>query len=250
MSFEEYKKEFINYLQKEKELIERDILLHQSLSDDEKVELGYLVKDCKIIETLGNEYTLKVCDNNSKLRAGDKVILKGGLSIVNATIIENFFDLITLSANVKLSVTQSYDIHVTEAYVNSIFIQLYDKLSEVSFGSYFFKTLFLGETPIKERKALAFDNKDIASFNEKQQEAIIRTTKRPSVYCIQGPPGTGKTAVLAQIAMLYSKKGKDVLLVSNTHQAVNNAINEVASLDVPAIKIGEDLKAQELSIKP
>ena len=48
--------------------------------------------------------------------------------------------------------------------------------------------------------------------------------------------------------MAFSISGKEVLVISNTHQAVNNALNKISKLNssLPVIKIGEELKATEL----
>ena len=88
-------------------------------------------------------------------------------------------------------------------------------------------------------------------LNTAQRSAVTDCLKRPSVYCLQGPPGTGKTAVLSTIAQIYATMRKEVLVISNTHQAVNNALNKIAEHadNFAVVKIGEKIKGEGLNKK-
>ena len=70
----------------------------------------------------------------------------------------------------------------------------------------------------------------------------------PSVHVLQGPPGTGKTAVLAATAIATARMNREVVIIANTHHAVNNALQKIRSLDkkTTIIKVGALLKAEEL----
>ena len=70
----------------------------------------------------------------------------------------------------------------------------------------------------------------------------------PSVHVLQGPPGTGKTAVLAATAIATARMNREVVIIANTHHAVNNALQKIRSLDKNAtlIKVGAILKSEEL----
>jgi superfamily I DNA and/or RNA helicase len=48
-----------------------------------------------------------------------------------------------------------------------------------------------------------------------------------SYLFIQGPPGTGKTYTAAEIAALLLKKNYRVAMTSNSHKAINNALEEL-----------------------
>lgn len=250
MTFAEYKEQLLDYLRQEKELMERDIELHQDLSDEDKVEQGYLIKECEILSSLEEGYELNAPANNTKLRAGDKVVLCESRSNtrINATVIENFFNQLSIKTNVELNASLKYDVNVQESVFLDPLISLLDKLEEGASGSYYLEMLCGIESPETYGFSPLRTNRIHipTALNDKQRETVLNVTRCPSLYCIQGPPGTGKTAVLATIARAFSESGKEVLVVSNTHQAVNNALNTIANNPVPVAKIGETLKAQEL----
>lgn len=250
MVFEEYKDSLLDYLNQEKILMERDIELHQDLPDEEKIEQGYLIPACRITNHVDDSYELTATENNSKLRAGDKVTLvcEDGSTIKGVTIIENFFNRISITTENTLDKEKEYEILVTEAVLLDPLINLIDGLENGAPGSFYLEELCGAELPDEQ----GYYPIDIGSvfvpprLNEAQLSAVDKVLKRPTLHCIQGPPGTGKTDVLATIARIFSEKGKEVLVISNTHQAVNNALNAVAQYPVPVVKIGETLKAQEL----
>ena len=251
MTFEEYKSKLLDYLYHEKELMERDIELHQVLSDDEKVEQGYLIKDCHVVDHIDDSYELDTPINNTKLRAGDKVdlIYEDGSRIKGVTVVENFFNRVTITTERLIEKEGNYQVEITEAVLLDPIINLLEGLEYGASGSHFLTELAGFDEPQKEgyRPIEIADAVIPNRMNEAQQEAIGHVLKRPSLYCIQGPPGTGKTDVLAIIAKVFSEHGKEVLVVSNTHQAVNNALNTISQYHLPLVKIGEALKAQELN---
>lgn len=249
MTFTEYKEQLLSYLRKEKELTERDIQNHAELSEEEKVEQGYLIKKCQVSIIRDGCTELIAKENNTKLRAGDKVKLidiNNGRG-VEASVIENSFDRI--SVNVSLQKTSQYDIIVKEGFYLDPLISVLDYLEEGGSGTTYIKELCNQEAPVE----VGYDPIDVndvnipTDLNQVQRLALEKVLKRPSLYCIQGPPGTGKTNVLAAIASIFSKNGNEVLIISNTHQAVNNALNKIADGCLPVIKIGETLKAQSVS---
>ena len=92
-----YKNAILDYLRAEKAAYENDIESHKSLSDEEKEEIGLLIRNAKITSRKGNEIVFSVAVNNTKLRPGDKVVLmdEGNLAHYNAAIIENGFEEIS-----------------------------------------------------------------------------------------------------------------------------------------------------------
>ena len=114
-------------------------------------------------------------------------------------------------------------------------------------GSYFLE--ILGELEeAEEEYGAPIPCGDLSSFNEEQADAITKILHHPSIYALQGPPGTGKTAVLAAIAEAYSREGKEVLILSYSHQSVNNALNSICDKShQQTFKIGSVFKTQGLS---
>lgn len=90
---------------------------------------------------------------------------------------------------------------------------------------------------------------DVAEYglNEQQEEALQTALAFGPVSLLQGPPGTGKTKFIASFVHLLLSRdlAGNILLVSQSHEAVNNVMNKVAalvresSLDVPMVRIGQ-----------
>lgn len=246
-----FKKAILDYLYAEKQAYQDDIESHKSLSDDEKEDLGLLIRNAKIVSRKGDEIIVSVTVNNTKLRPGDKVLLmdEESSSQYNASVIENGFEEVVLSCSYLLNEQSLYSIKIIEQVYLDTIIKLTESIEDGAPGSSFFDLLSVEDSPDTDGLGgFKVEKKDFDRLNEEQIAICDAVFKRPSIYCIQGPPGTGKTDVLATIAIQFSKKGKDVLIISNTHQAVNNALNKITtkSLDIPLVKIGEELRAQEL----
>lgn len=67
------------------------------------------------------------------------------------------------------------------------------------------------------------------NLNESQKTAIKKMLLAPDVFLCQGPPGTGKTTVIAEAIYQWARSGYSVLLASQTHLAVNNALEKLLS---------------------
>lgn len=87
-------------------------------------------------------------------------------------------------------------------------------------------------------------NPNIAS-NENQKEAVAKMLAAPDVCLIQGPPGTGKTTVIAETIYQLAKRGERVLLSSQSHDAVDNALERLA--DSPIIRAIRMARKQSVS---
>jgi hypothetical protein len=258
LSYEAFHKELIDYLNQEIELYEADIETRKSLSDDEKEIKGLIIRNAKISpEKSTDKQIIKfdVAVNNTKLRPGDKVLItpESSNKSYDGTVIENTFDSIYISCATTLpSDRGGYTIGVNESVLIGTILDLMEQIEEGYPGAYFIKELAGLEDPeLTGADALSEDMivRGPQALN-KEQEAICKAViKRPSIYCIQGPPGTGKTDVVSTLAETFSQQNKDVLIVSNTHQAVNNALNKIIKKNalLPVTKIGEELKAMELN---
>ncbi|MGV7209348.1 AAA domain-containing protein [Oxalobacteraceae bacterium A2-2] len=84
------------------------------------------------------------------------------------------------------------------------------------------------------------------NLNAQQEEALRTALEYGPVSLLQGPPGTGKTKFIASFVHLVLTQGlaRNVLLVSQSHEAVNNALEKVAELagasgtDISMVRIG------------
>ncbi len=251
----QFRESLLDYLHEEKRLAEEEIQQRQRFSREEKIQLGLVVPNCHIIRHQGIGYEFETEINNSKFRPGDIVEIqcKGVLFEIRGRIVENLFESISLETEMELDERWSYDIIASEVVCLANIIHLAENIIDGSPGAFFLNMLAGHAEPSMQGFGIvSFDlvkNHLSSKLNEKQIDACKTAFNRPSAYCLQGPPGTGKTDVLANIAMAFSISGKEVLVVSNTHQAVNNALNKISKLDpsLPIIKIGEELKAIELN---
>jgi len=69
-------------------------------------------------------------------------------------------------------------------------------------------------------------------LNESQEEALRTALTFGPLSLLQGPPGTGKTKFIASFVHLLLSRGLagKILLVSQSHEAVNNAMDKVVGL--------------------
>ena len=64
-------------------------------------------------------------------------------------------------------------------------------------------------------------------LNPAQQSAVKKMLSAPDLCLIQGPPGTGKTTVIAEAILQFTKQGQTVLLASQAHDAIDNALSRI-----------------------
>ncbi|NWK54970.1 AAA family ATPase [Verrucomicrobiaceae bacterium N1E253] len=69
-------------------------------------------------------------------------------------------------------------------------------------------------------------------LNEPQQQALVNSLTQCPLSLIQGPPGTGKTRVIAAAVhyIATQKPSSKILVVSQSHEAVNNATDQIVRL--------------------
>lgn len=70
----------------------------------------------------------------------------------------------------------------------------------------------------------------LESLNEKQKEAVRKAVSSNGIFLLQGPPGTGKTQVIAETVAQMVKKGKKVLISSETHKAIDNVFERLPKI--------------------
>ena len=175
---------------------------------------------------------------------------KGGIK-GTANVEDNFIDSISFTGMpCDAKKGDLFTFYKKENELYSIFISAINGINEGLPGSGFLKILGGLKDPYKEKNRIDHTIAQIPqNLNDAQYKAVENVLKYPQLYAIQGPPGTGKTDVLAVIAKLFSEQGKDVLVLCNTHQAVNNALNKISKYDQPTYKIGNEFKANNLDSK-
>lgn len=256
MTMEEFRDNLLKYLFVEKKLAEEDAEKLKNMNREEKVENNLLLINVTIISHDNDIYELNVPDNYSKLRAGDKVIItnEDSSSEYEATIIDVFFDTLTISCDKELDIDSTFSIEQKSPDLLQSLISCLEGIYSGVPGAAFLR-LLSGEEKLEVvdflkvyiDKVPKFDNvKNL--LNKEQLEAVSSMLDYPPVHVLQGPPGTGKTAVLAATAIATSLMNREVVIIANTHHAVNNALQKIRSLDKNAtlIKVGAALKSEEL----
>jgi serine/threonine protein kinase len=75
------------------------------------------------------------------------------------------------------------------------------------------------------------NGKCVFSLNRQQRDSFKKLYSKGPVSLLQGPPGTGKTAFIGSFVHYALEKGASkILLVSQSHEAVNNAGEKVRNL--------------------
>ena len=256
MTMEDLRDNLLKYLFVEKKLEEEEAEKQKNMSREEKVENNLLLIDVTIKGHEEDVYELNVPENYSKLRAGDKVIITNeeSSSECEATIIDVYFDTLTISCDKELDANATYSIEQKSPDLLQALISCLEGIYAGVPGAAFLR-LLSGEEKCEVVDFLKVAIDDVPYFdgiknklNQEQLNAVSSMLEYPPVHVLQGPPGTGKTAVLAAAAIATAHLNREVVIIANTHHAVNNALQKIRSLDKKAtlIKVGAALKSEEL----
>ena len=256
MEMEQFKQSLLKYLFVEKTFEDEDAEKQKMMSDEEKIENDLLLVGATVVSQDEKIYELNVPDNYSKLRVGDKVILNDIhlASSFDATITDVFFDTITVMCDKQLDISSSFTIEQKSPQLINTLISCLEGIYSGIPGAAFLR-LLSGEEPFEKEDFLKVNVDDIPNFdkitelmNAEQLNAVSNMLEYPPVHVLQGPPGTGKTLVLAATAIASAHMNREVVVIANTHHAVNNALKKIKSIDKKSavIKVGSLLKAEEL----
>ena len=141
MLFDDFKQSILEYLELVRELEKKDIEEHDNLSDDEKVEKGFMIKDAVVVETNGkNACKLSVKENFTRWRTGDAIKFVNRDRTIKGTCIvdENYNDSISL-IEMPHNVGETYDLYLIEGELLSIFISTIRRIEDGGIGSGFIK---------------------------------------------------------------------------------------------------------------
>lgn len=256
MTMEEFRDNLLKFLFVEKELGKEDTEKQKNMSREEKVENNLLLINVTIKSHEDDFYELNVPDNYSKLRAGDKVVISDEetSSVSEATVIDVFMDTLTISCDKELDDNATYSIEQKSPELLQTLISCLEGIYSGVPGAAFLR-LLSGEEKFELVDFLKVDIDDVPNFdnikknlNQEQLSAVCSMLEYPPIHVLQGPPGTGKTAVLAATAIATAHMNREVVIIANTHHAVNNALQKIRSRDKKAtvIKVGAILKSEEL----
>lgn len=94
--------------------------------------------------------------------------------------------------------------------------------------------------PKEIQEITEWHNQDL---NDKQKSAVQKMLSAPDICLIQGPPGTGKTTVIAEACLQFAKRGETVLLASQAHDALDNALSRLQNNpELRAIRLANNEK--------
>ena len=95
----------------------------------------------------------------------------------------------------------------------------------------FLPTYLFAPESLRSNSAVAEDiDWYLESLNERQKLAVRRALTSESLFLLQGPPGTGKTQVIAELTAQFAKRGKKVLISSETHKAIDNVFERLPKI--------------------
>lgn len=85
-----------------------------------------------------------------------------------------------------------------------------------------------------------------SDINDDQKRAVEVMLSTADISFIQGPPGTGKTTMIAEACSQFVRMGKSVLLASQSHLAVDNALERMQDdPEVRPLRLGRKSREEE-----
>ena len=224
MTMEDFRDNLLKYLFVEKKLEEDDAEKQKNMTREEKVENNLLLINVTIKSHEDDFYELNVPDNYSKLRAGDKVVIVNEDSSFGseATIIDVYFDTLTISCDKELDINATYSIEQKSPELLQALISCLEGIYAGVPGAAFLR-LLSGEEKFETVDFLKVAVDDVPYFdsiknklNQEQLSAVSSMLEYPPVHVLQGPPGTGKTAVLAATAIATAHLNREVVIIANS----------------------------------
>ena len=249
------KEDILAYLHEEKDIILAEQEAAKQWTVEEKIEKCILIHQAKLIEIEHREtagyklLTFEVEENNSKFRSGDAIHIVSDDMVTEAMMIENGLHNISLQIpdSVDIVVDKNYDLIAVGFCLLDNIIDLLEEIVPGATGNAFLQRISFdpserSEYPIE--KPVMDEQKTVYE----QAEKIASSVPDTRIFCIQGPPGAGKTTLLAKVTQKLLASQKKILIVANTHQAVNNALNAAlkASPDKFVAKVGHWLKRDNI----
>lgn len=91
----------------------------------------------------------------------------------------------------------------------------------------------------------------LESLNDRQKTAVAKALASESLFLLQGPPGTGKTQVIAEITAQLCRRGKKVLISSETHKAIDNVFERLPKIpEIRPLRLIPSQNGKETNYSP
>ncbi|MFJ9449125.1 AAA domain-containing protein [Herbaspirillum sp. NPDC101397] len=155
------------------------------------------------------------------------------------------------SKSMRFSPTQGDVLHIRGTFEKAASERRVAAMKRVLAGGGLIPSLvdyFDPDTEQMPRHESKIEPSDLGEYelNESQEEALRAALSFSPISLLQGPPGTGKTKFIASfVHLLLSRNMADnILLVSQSHEAVNNVLDKVAgslrasSLEASIVRVG------------
>ncbi|TWX71723.1 AAA family ATPase [Colwellia demingiae] len=176
-----------------------------------KTELRGELREIGRIEDFGSDTILYRPKGRNTPRVGDSIVLEGSLSAASLAKREKAVSNLVMGRGVISNITDYF----------SPGLSIEPTVSKME----------PSDEELEEYTEYGADKEILFELNELQRKAFKDIYRYGPVTLLQGPPGTGKTAFIGSfIHYTISKGAKRVLLVSQSHEAVNNAAEKVRSL--------------------
>ncbi|QCZ92822.1 AAA domain-containing protein [Salinimonas iocasae] len=175
-----------------------------------KMEVKGELRVIGIVEDLSSDTLILKTRGNTTPQAGDTIILEGSMTAASLSKREK--------AVTKLITGRGVIPDLPDYFSPGLNAQIIEGVTptEDELNTY---------TEYKEDGSISF------ALNEQQRDAFKALYRYGPIALLQGPPGTGKTAFIGSYIHYSIMKGaRRVLLVSQSHEAVNNASERVRSL--------------------
>ncbi|MEQ1274993.1 AAA domain-containing protein [Acinetobacter ursingii] len=119
------------------------------------------------------------------------------------------------------------------------------KQNENCYSPYLSSYLFDISQAKEPRQIQEVDHWYNEQLNPAQQSAVKKMLSAPDLCLIQGPPGTGKTTVIAEAILQFAKEGQTVLLASQAHDAIDNALSRIKNKpELRAIRLAKESRGR------
>ena len=225
------------FLVREEEARQAEYAALMALPQDERVRRGYTLVDLVVEEDgpeAGTVY-LNYGRQLPRLQPGDDMTLEAGGMAVGAKLVEQDDERLLVRPERILARTVTWAAEPT--YVSYVELaQTALRSIDAFHGGYFLNALNGEEGADVDGDVGAGDEALLAQLetetgrrlNQDQRTAFLTATQWPATWALQGPPGTGKTQVAAYVAEAAARLGHRVLVVAQSHEAVNQVLEEIA----------------------